>query len=220
MQKKIVNLKKNETNEIFLSPSGVNLNEVVIHKRNFTVENIGFCNQKSNFSFGGYSGREFALFILYQKKWSTSPAITAINCAIEKDPMFKGAYHALMRFDLQKPDPKLGCPDGMSLIGTDLIYDKSVFEKRITMQLPNYITFPHEGLFVVIEWINPDTSLYTQQPVCLRATGAIVENFTWIKKVFRGEGWHLLSNDSANMHFNNIRKEKNDNICAGISIIE
>lgn len=220
MQKKIVNLKKNETNEIFLSPSEVNLNEVVIHKRNFTVKNIGFCNQKSNSSFGGYSGWVFALFIPYQKNWSTSPAITAINCAIERSFMFKGAYHALMRFDLQKPDPKLGCPDGMSLIGTDLIYDKSVFEKRITMQLPNYITFPHEGLFVVIEWINSDTSLYTQQPVCLRATGSIVENFTWIKKVFRGEGWHLLSNDSANMHFNNIRKEKNDNICAGISIIE
>ncbi len=220
--KKVVDLKKNEGNEILLSPSEVNLNEVIINKRNFTVKNIGFYSQKSSSGFGGSSGWLFALFIPYQQSWSTSPAITAIKCAVEKNFMFKGSYHALMRFDLQKPDPKLGCPDGISLIGTDLIYDKRTFEKKITMQLPNYITFPHEGLFVVIEWINPDTSTSqcSYEAVSLSTTRAINEDFTWVKKKFRGEDWHKWSNDSAMINFKDILKGKIENLCAGISIIE
>lgn len=213
---KIVNPREINGKEIFLSPISDNIQPVTPSGKK--EKNVGLNTEKKYLVFNGNSGWMLALYIPYQKNWK-SPTISAIKCAVDKNPIFEGDFRALMRFDLQKPDPTSGNPSGVSLIKKEIIYDKNTFEENITIPLPEYVEFPKEGVFVVVEWIGTDTkSKYAA--VDLQTTSAVKKNFTWTKNIFRGERWHALTEDAGYMHYQNLFERKPQNICVGVTMVE
>lgn len=204
--------------ELLLSQRIQILKEVVVTNRVYFKKEIGFHKSKTNIGHGGGKGYLMALFIPYNNLWQNNPIISQVHATLHKFILDKRPYNALLRFDLQLPDKITGAPNNISLLNKDLIYKPNAFNKHLNLTIPSPVIFPKEGVFIVIEWLN-NNSTFKQLDPAISLTIAEPTEYTWIKRQFNGEDWkHLLEGEKKTNEI--LFKEKTPNLCMGLTILK
>jgi hypothetical protein len=221
---------KNDS-EILLSPKSIELDEVITYPRKRKIEKIGFYKKSSYYS--EYAGRNsmWAQFFEYNNKWASNPVITGVILRLNPDTMnMKGSVYegkhihekGKVRIDLRLPDKETGAPSDISLIDGGIICsDNYKNDKAFNVTLPYGITFPDDGVFLVLEWILPEEikeNYISITPAIYFVYDRNHKASMWRNSIYKDNNWHLIKDEKA-LAGKGIFKIKTNTIACGLEII-
>lgn len=194
---KEANLQAIENNAtVLLTPSPNILPEVVISNISSKRKEIGFLRKKGSNGLIATPNTNFALFIPYDSTWEAQPHITAIISYLDDIKGSKEFPSAKCNicFDLRLPD-KSGTPSDISLLEKRIINNSAKFYRgKETVKLKEPISFPKEGVFIVIDFITPNNSnLRLLISPTLDVTGAGSKNQTWSRSLVNNFQWEKIT---------------------------
>ena len=169
------------TDTIFLTTRIKNLNEIKI--KPFTHEqDLGFATLQDNASFNLIPGSQLALFIENRPKqegW-----IKGVSFRVKA----KGKCSSTMRVRLLYVDSLLANPSA-DMLSENVLINSADLKKSNYIDLRKYnLSFPPEGVFVVLEWVYTDTRCDKNSYTTIAANMAVATNLVWLN--YRDKPWH------------------------------
>jgi hypothetical protein len=232
-ENKAINTTHLQDNEkILLSIKPVVLNEVVVLPKKQKIEKIGYYNLKIKYPHYSTKGLLFAQYIDYEKKSENKPVITGIILKLNpKQPYVFQLTNdnvitlkAKLRVDLRLPDERTGAPSDISLLddGGIICPDNYKKNKAFTLPLRSPLTFPKEGVFIVVEWLMPEeTKFVVAAPAILFAVCSTYKSTTWMKRQYLNKDWILMSEDEGEKATNEMYYKGENHVAAfGLTIMK
>lgn len=167
----VKNLARIDT--IYLTKGVHQLAEVTIHS--FTQnQQLGFMGYKQNASFNFTAGCQIAVFI--ENKIKREALIKSVLFTMKQS----GSYKSNMRIRLLKINP-VGLSPGEDLLDENVMIAISDLKKNNTVDLTKYnLLLPVDGVFVILEWVSPDTALNPNNLTAIAGNMSSATNWVWL----------------------------------------
>lgn len=156
-----------------------------IEIRNFLVyrndKKLGFFNQPENGEFKLKPGNQIALYIF--NRMGKEAWIKGVSFKVKN----KGKCNNSIRIRIFQSDTLKGQPT-TDLLSENVLITNSELKKSNYVDLTAYkVILPPEGVFVVIEWVYPDTVCDANSYSSIAACLSVPENLVWFN--FRDRAW-------------------------------
>jgi hypothetical protein len=210
-------------NVVSLSPKAYDIPEIVVGKPKFHKQRyVGLPMKKESLYFGGRSGMSVGVYLPYQDDYE-GKAISGIIADLY-DAKTIGVYDqkekVVLRFDLRLPDADTKAPSDYSLIEGGILYDgKSGRRTSIPLEYP--ISFPRQGIYVVIEWmVEGECKTNVLYNPHLRMSKSDKPSVSWDKKAYIQQGWTSWDEDKALEQFKSSLQTESLNANVGLLLYE
>lgn len=212
-------------NIIYMLPKIYEIPEVVVvNKSNYKHEQVGPIRKKEHLFFGGRSGLYIGVFIPYKMDYENKVINSIVTDLYNNKTLIHGSYekneNAVLRFDLRLPDSQTNVPSSYSMIQGGIIVD-DISDGHKIIPLVHPISFPHSGIFVIIEWIVKgeckENIIYNPH---IRMSKSDKSSVSWLKREYRQENWVNWNMDEGMRQLQKNITEKYINANIGILLSE
>lgn len=190
----LIILSENKNTTVQMRPKIYEIPEIVVGgNTNNRQQLVGPMGKNGRLFYGGKSGSYVGVFIPYEKDYDSKVIYSIVTDLHNIKKTLSGSYvdikNAILRFDLRLPDSQNNAPSSTSVIGGGIVFEDTSNGRKI-IPLNHPVSFPHSGLFVIIEWIVKGECkgdvIYNPH---IRMSKSSQPSVSWLKREYKKENW-------------------------------